>query len=229
MADKPIPSFILNKNKGSEPNSAPPATEKGAPPPAAGKGAPPEKPEAEEAPPGPSGKPGMPPAKGAPPTDAKTPAPGKGGPQPEGKGAPPEGPPPGPEPGDSEQLKQAKELLQQYIDGLINGSGMDPNALQATEQLINMPETPDPTPGAMSNLVPKGTGGQRMGAIPSPGLPTGQMPLRVSPANPGVQLVGGLPLAQVQGMQMKIDAPSDQSQGKNVKPGSKPLPPGIKK
>jgi hypothetical protein len=227
MAEKPIPDFILNKggNKPSGQGSAPPEKDtKEAPP--SGKPIP-GKPDEEEAPPsGPPGKPG--PGRKPPAPDAKTPPPGKGGPQPEGKGAPPEGPPPGPMPGPSPELQRAQELLNEYVQGLIQGSGMDPNALQQTEQLLNAPETPDPTPGAMSNLVPKGTGGQRMGSIPSPGLPTGQMPPRVSPANPGVNLVGGLDRSLVEGMMMKTDTPEKENQQQPQSKG-KPIPPGIKK
>ena len=175
---------------------APPAGDKGGPPPAAGKPLPP-KPgaEPEDGPP-PGGKPDMPPGKSTP-TDAKTPAKGPGGPQPPGKGEPPPGPPPGPELGPSDTLQEAQNLLDQYVRELMQGNVPgDPNI---GNDLLNMPEGPDPIPDKMSSLIPKGTGNQRIGTIPAPNLPTGQgMPMQRS-ANPGVQLVGGLPLNQVQG------------------------------
>lgn len=209
---KPIPDFILNKGKGGG-KGGPPPEEKGGDSPEGGK------PEAQEEdtsqpPAGSPGKPSMPlKGKEAPP-DAKTPPEGKGGPQPEGKGAPPEGPPPGAMPGPSPELQKAKDLLDQYVAGLMQGTPMDPSALG---QFPNTPESPDPLPGAMSSILPKNTAGQIIdqgpGRIPSPGLRTGQ-----GPAAPGVQLVGGLPRAQVEAMQMKMDGPPQGQTTKGLNP-----------
>ena len=201
---------------------APPAGDKGGPPPAAGKPLPP-KPgaEPEDGPP-PGGKPDMPPGKSAP-TDAKTPAKGPGGPQPPGKGEPPPGPPPGPEPGYSEDLSRAVDFLRQYI-----GLEPAPDGLDTTmgDKILGMPEGPDPIPDKMSSLIPKGTGNQRIGTIPAPNLPTGQgMPMQRS-ANPGVQLVGGLPLNQVQGYMDVGKEGGPGGQGPEAPP--KKPPPGVK-
>lgn len=159
------------------------------------------------------------------PTDAKTPAPGPGGPQPEGKGMPPGGPPPGPMPGPSPELQKAQEILNNYLAGLLGQQPLDPNL---GDELLNMPEGPDQLPDQMNRLIPKGTGNQRIGTIPAPNLPTGQMPNILRSANPGVQLVGGLPLEMVKGMQMKTgEESSPTGQPPSNAPAKKP-PPGVK-
>lgn len=204
----------------------PPPGDKGGPPAGSGKPLPPKpgaEPEAGGPPPG--GKPDMPPGKSAP-TDAKTPAPGSGGPQPPGKGAPPPGPPPGPEPGYSEDLSRAVDFLKQYI-----GLEPSPDDLDVSmgDKILNMPDGPDPLPDKMNSLIPKGTGNQRIGTIPAPNLPTGQaIPMQRS-ANPGVQLVGGLPMDLVKGMQQKIGDENPQAGGSQVPsaPPKKP-PSGMK-
>lgn len=219
---KPVAPPPGVKSSSPAAKGAPPG-DKGAPPPAAsGKPLPP-KPGEEVAPP-PGGKPDMPPGKSAP-TDAKTPAPGPGGPQPTGKGAPPPGPPPGPEPGYSQGLDDAIKFLKQYIGMEEATDDFNPGM---ADQLMNMPEGPDQIPDQMNRIIPKGTGNQRIGTIPAPNLPTGQMPNALRSANPGVQLVGGLPLEMVKGMQMKMgDEAGPGGQQSPSTPSKKP-PPGVK-
>lgn len=168
-------------------------------------------------------KPGAPP-QGQQSGGARPPVPSKGGAgnPPPPQGGKPSGPPPGPgnpEPppelpkGPSEELASAYEFLQKYTAEMIPGS-VPPQLPPGMLSSIYRETMQSPLAAGMSNVLPKSDVTGRIktypdypiatGSIPSPNLPTGQLPpeLLMRERN----LIGGLNPSEVRINQKPVQA-----------------------